>query len=81
MYPWAVMYWFLAFRCSDSVVFFVFHDFIRRYKILPQLPVSYDISPLKRGKLKILTTSSQASDWTFKFDSWEWRNIVTTLET
>jgi hypothetical protein len=39
--------------------------------------VGYDISPLKRVKLKILTASRQASSSNFKFNSREWRNIVT----
>jgi hypothetical protein len=39
--------------------------------------MGYDISPLKRVKLKFLTTSRQASGSNFKFNSREWRNIVT----
>jgi hypothetical protein len=31
----------------------------------------------KRAKLKILTTTRQASGYNFKFNSREWRNIVT----
>jgi len=30
-----------------------------KYRFLLQLPVGYDISPLKRVKLKILTTSRE----------------------
>ena len=33
--------------------------------------VGYDISPLKRVKFKILTTSCQVSGWNFKFNSRE----------
>ena len=45
--------------------------------IILQLPLGYDISPRKRVKLKILTTSRQASGSNFKFNSREWKNIVT----
>jgi hypothetical protein len=45
--------------------------------IILQLPLGYDISPLKRVKLKILTTSRQASGSNFKFNSRELKNIVT----
>ena len=45
--------------------------------IILQLPLGYDISPRKRVKLKILTTSRQASGSNFKFNSREWKNFVT----
>jgi hypothetical protein len=37
---------------------------------------SYDISPLSRVKLKILTARLTACGSNFKFNSLEWRNIV-----
>jgi hypothetical protein len=37
------------------------HQCLHYYGILLQVPVGYDISPLKRVKYKILTTSRQAS--------------------
>jgi flagellar biosynthesis regulator FlaF len=43
--------------------------------------VGYDISPLSRAKFKILTTSRQASVQNLKFNSREWRNIVTHMGT
>jgi hypothetical protein len=39
--------------------------------------VGYDISPLSRVKFKILPTSLSACGLIFKFNSLEWRNIVT----
>jgi hypothetical protein len=39
--------------------------------------VGYDISPLSRVKLKFLTTRLTACGYNFKFNSLEWRNIVT----
>jgi len=39
--------------------------------------VGYDISPLSRVKFKILTTRLTACGYNFKFNSLEWRNIVT----
>ena len=48
---------------------------IREKQTPLQLPVGYDISPLKRVKLKILTTNRQASGQNFYFSSREWRII------
>jgi hypothetical protein len=39
--------------------------------------VGYDISPLSRVKLKIVTTRLTACGLNFHFNSLEWRNIVT----
>jgi hypothetical protein len=39
--------------------------------------VGYDIFPLSRVKLNILTTRLTACGENFKFNSLEWRNIVT----
>ena len=39
--------------------------------------VGYDISPFLRVKFKILTTRLMACGLNFKFNSLEWRNIVT----
>jgi hypothetical protein len=39
--------------------------------------VGYDISPLSRVKLKMLITRLTACGKNFKFNSLEWRNIVT----
>jgi hypothetical protein len=39
--------------------------------------VGYDISPLSRVKLKMLITRLTACGYKFKFNSLEWRNIVT----
>jgi hypothetical protein len=39
--------------------------------------VGYDISPLSRVKLKILTTRLTACGYNFKLNSLQWRNIVT----
>ena len=39
--------------------------------------VGYDISPPSRVKLKNLTTRLTACGYNFKFNSLEWRNIVT----
>ena len=39
--------------------------------------VGYDISPLSRVKFKILTTRLTACGLNVKFNSLEWRNIVT----
>jgi hypothetical protein len=39
--------------------------------------VSYDISPLSRVKFKIVTTRLTDCGHNFKFNSLEWRNIVT----
>ena len=50
-------------------------------QILLQLLVGYDISPLKRVKLKILNTSRQASGYNSKFSSREGKNVVTHIAT
>jgi hypothetical protein len=39
--------------------------------------VGYDISPLSRVKFKILSTSLTTCGYNLKFNSLEWRNIVT----
>jgi hypothetical protein len=38
--------------------------------------VGYDIYSLSRVKFKTLTTCLTACGWNFKFNSLEWRNIV-----